>query len=167
MTASAEHSTVGYGFRGNVQILQAMARAANQGVTLPLVVEQAHSIVQFVRSRDDSAMAYAIRHWMESVFKFIRDPAGVELLRTPEYMLRQFQNYSWISGDCDDAAILAAALGKSVGIPASFIAVGFSGDSLSHVFTVLQPRHGHGVSMDVTRPAGAVVQVRRRVVFRV
>ncbi len=56
--------------------------------------------------------------------------------------------------DCDDAAILAAGLGKAVGLLARFVLVGFrsSRAPFSHVWTELRsPTGGPWVEMDVTR----------------
>jgi transglutaminase-like putative cysteine protease len=55
-------------------------------------------------------------------------------------MLAQLREYPGkILVDCDDAAILMAALGESIGIPARLVAVAFfdPGADFSHVWTEL------------------------------
>lgn len=131
-----------------------------------MVVERAHAIVQSIAPRDYVRMARAIRYWMQRAFRFIPDPRGVELVRTPEYMLERYLVKGIITGDCDDAATLGAALGMAVGIPAKFVAIGFrTNGPLAHVFAVLLPRAGGvvPVELDVTKPAQTTAQVRRSV----
>jgi transglutaminase-like putative cysteine protease len=56
-------------------------------------------------------------------------------------------------GDCDDVAILGAALGKAAGFPARFVLLGFGGPMApyQHVFTEIGTRQGW-MNLDVTRP---------------
>ena len=87
-------------------------------------------------------------------------------------MLAQFARDGWIAGDCDEVAILGAALGKSIGIPATFTALAFdspedSPDRLAHVFATLLPGDGDGVSLDVTKPSGPPPPVTRAVTVNV
>jgi transglutaminase-like putative cysteine protease len=138
---------------------------------VPLVVETANGIVSMVASRDYYAMALAIREWLTRNFKFVPDPVGGELLRDPEYQLREYLARGQITGDCDDAAVLGAALGKAVGIRAKFVAVGFRNPGpLAHVFAVLTGPVGRaigsggiGVDLDVTKPVGSQARIRRAI----
>lgn len=166
---------LGSGDYGAAQTLDRMASLANRALTVPLVVETANGIAATVAARDYAGIAQNIRAWLQRHFRFVRDPLGVELLRDPEYQLRQWMAQGFITGDCDDVAVLGAALGKAVGIGARFVAVGFTpGGPLLHVYTVLTGRVdggigslGAGVNLDVTRPAQTRARVARRIVRRV
>ena len=166
---------LGSGDYGAAQTLDRMAALVNRSLSVPLVVETANGIAALVPPRDYVAIAQAIRAWLQKHFRFVRDPLGVELLRDPQYQLRQWMAQGYISGDCDDVAILGAALGKAVGIGARFMAVGFRpGGPLVHVYTILTGRAdggigslGRGVDLDVTRPAQTRAQIKRRVARRV
>lgn len=167
---------LGSGDYGAQQTLDRMASLVNRSLTIPLVVETANGIAALVPPRDYVAIAKAIRSWLQRHFRFVRDPLGVELLRDPQYQLRQWMTQGFITGDCDDAAVLGAALGKSVGIGARFVAIGFrDGGPLVHVYAVLTGKAdggigslGRGVDLDVTRPATVGARrVRRRVERRV
>lgn len=154
---------LGTGDYGARQTLRRMRDLVNRSLTVPLVVETANGIAALVPPRDYVGIAKAIRSWMTQRFRFVRDPLGVELLRDPVYQLNQLSTLGYISGDCDDAAVLGAALAKSVGIGARFVAVSFQpGAPLVHVYTVLTGRMdggigslGPGIDLDVTRPAQA------------
>lgn len=162
--------TIAFGDYGSGQTLQKMRSLVNGSLSVPLVVETANSIAATVPARDYLAIAQAIRSWMQRNFRFVRDPVGVELVRDPVYQLTQWQNNGYISGDCDDAAVLGAALGKANGIGARFIAVGFApGGPLLHVFTILTGRRdggmgslGPGVDLDVTRPSVTNARIARQ-----
>lgn len=164
-------TTIGFGDYGATDTLAHMRRLVNDALAKPFVNEYATGIVSTVPSRDYLRMALAIRHWLDRNFKFVPDPVGVELLRDPERQLLEFRNTGRIIGDCDDAAVLGAALGKSVGIRAKFVAVGFrTPGPLAHVYTVLTGPvgraiglNGAGVDLDVTRPRGAALPIARRI----
>lgn len=125
------------------------------------VIRTATRIVMWYGARDQHAHARAIREYLESVFRFVPDPRGVETLRTPLYQLREIHDNGAVGGDCDDAAILGAALGMAVGIAAAFRIVKFrQGADYAHVYTILTPRAGGVIDLDVTKPAqGAAVPI--------
>jgi transglutaminase-like putative cysteine protease len=72
-----------------------------------------------------------IQSWVQDNIRYILDPTddsgGVELVQTPQKTL------DYRAGDCDDQSTLTAALLCSIGHPTQFVAVGFRGESLSHV----------------------------------
>lgn len=171
MGTSVRVSDLPYGDMGSMTTLHHMRNLVEISLRNPRVVETAHWIIRYCEPRDYIAQAIAIRDWLGSSFRFVADPVGVELTRTPDYMIRQYVTQSYITGDCDDAAVLGCALAKCVGIPCKFVAIGFRKfGNFAHVYGVLCPRTGNvqrGISIDVTRPVGSVAQVRRRVVVRV
>lgn len=147
---------------GTLDDLEQMVRLTNSGLTNPLVVGAARTLaVNSAPLRDQRRQAIGIRAWLMADFKFVDDPVGLELLRDPENMLREYFNTGRVIGDCDEAAILGAALGKCVGIPAMFTVLAFrelDGGSgmFSHVFASLLTDRGESVSLDVTKPPGSV-----------
>lgn len=68
-----------------------------------------------------------IQSWVQNNIRYVRDPTTVELVQTPQKTLE------YKAGDCDDQAVLTAALLDSLGHPAQFVAVGLNGEPLSHV----------------------------------
>ncbi len=163
---TATRETIAYGDYGATQTIERMRALANESLAVPLVVETARGIVSTVASRDYLQMAQAIRAWLARNFKFVPDPMGVELLSTPEYQLRQYRNSGVIMGDCDDAAVLGAALAKAVGIGARFVAVGFRPypAPLTHIYTVLTgpPKRAIPfVDLDITKPARVTPSFQR------
>lgn len=94
--------------------------------------------------------AVAIRNWLERTVQFQRDPAGLEWVMTPLAQLEILRDTATIRGDCDDVAVLGAALGMAIGLRAKFITIG-ARPQFVHVFTVLGDGH-HWWELDITRP---------------
>lgn len=164
-----QRGTIPHGDLGSLTTLAHMRNLVNAALQMPVVVETAHMIIRATAPRDYPAMARAIRDWMALNFKFVPDPLGVELTRTPAYMLNQYYAQGIVSGDCDDAATLGAALAKSVGMPCKLVGVGFGSwlGAFAHVYTIIALRSGVVVTLDVTKPAGNVAQIRRMLQYPV
>ncbi len=143
-----------------------MRSVANREVTHPLVRRVALSIIAHCDVRDTECHYRQLRAWISGHVRFARDPVGVELLHTPVYMLTEIAERYYVQGDCDDVAILAAALAKAVGLPARFVAVAFVGHvGYMHVFAEVLVR-GRWREMDTTRPmtSAAIVDHRPMIV---
>lgn len=91
--------------------------------------ELALDLVSNLPERDWFGQIHAVRNFVRSHIRYVRDPDDMETLQTPEKTLEYGQ------GDCDDQCILLAALLKSIGHPARFVALGFGGGPFSHVLT--------------------------------
>lgn len=89
----------------------------------PAIRTLATSIAGF--GLDAPAKVRAIRQWLRSHIRFLADPDTTELLHDPVLLVRWINEQGMIGVDCDDVAILGAALGKAVGLPARFVIVGF------------------------------------------
>ncbi|MGH6795925.1 MAG: transglutaminase-like domain-containing protein [Methylocella sp.] len=110
------------------ETLAYMAQIVRDWRHLPEVTEPARSIIAGVPEKDTAGEIAALFSFVRDSVRYTMDTNGVERLQTPDYTLRVRQ------GDCDDKSILLAALLESVGIPARFVAVGFSPDYFEHVY---------------------------------
>lgn len=161
MTTATVRSIAG-GDQGALDTLAIMSELVNGSTHTPLVVNAARSLaVRAADARDEYRQAIAIREWLKRVWRFVDDPTGTELLRDPEAMLREYFSSNVVMGDCDEAAILGAALGKSIGLGACFTVYAFAprdggNGGFSHVFATLLTSGGRSVNLDVTKPAGSV-----------
>lgn len=139
-----------------------MKRFAREGQTDPTVRDLALSIVRGVPGRNGLAQAVAIRNWLASNVEFTRDPERAELLYTPARMVSILTTRGPpLYIDCDDVAVLAAALGGSIGLKSRFQLVGFLSPRapIRHVWTELQSPSGdrRWVQMDVTRSSQSLL----------
>lgn len=120
-----------------------------------------------------------LRAWLAQHFQFQRDPTGagvfggveeLELLRDPLIMLQQIEQSYMAVGDCDDAAILGAALALAAPVPFSGVRLALVGldprQPYQHVFTEILTSRGW-LDLDVTRGQGHVPTIRKREVVYV
>lgn len=153
---------IGYGDSGAEQTLAGMVAIVNGAVSDPAFVRFARQLAVHGGVRNTMAQAFAIRGWLSRVWRFVDDPTDTELLRGPDDMLRDYAQHSVIMGDCDEAAIMGAALGTAVGIPSRLVALAFTqanGKSgpFEHVYAALVMSDGSELDLDVTRPNGMTI----------
>lgn len=164
-----------HGDAGTAAVVREMRRVARDARHLPLVRKYAVRIVHGISGRDTKTQVDALRAFLLSHIQFLRDPAGVELLYTPERLLQILTDHGPpLRIDCDDVSALTAALAGAIGLRSRFVVVGFLSSSapFSHVWTdVSAPtRHSPWYQLDITRPAQALPPdqaVSRRWIVRV
>jgi transglutaminase-like putative cysteine protease len=124
---TASLSGIPNGTAGSIATMRAMRSLVRDAIRDPQqkVRESAITILRGVNTFSDQARA--IQQWVQSNIEYRRDPPDVELVQTPQVTLQLR------AGDCDDQAVLTAALLQATGHPAQFIAVGLNGQPLSHV----------------------------------
>ncbi len=125
------------GKAGAVQTMKYMRDFANAAVVNPdqIIRGRALSLLGDLPPRKYVDEIKALHGFVRDNIRYVRDPDGVELVQSPEKTLEVGQ------GDCDDKATLLGALLKTVGAPARFVAVGFSGGPLSHVMVQARTRN--------------------------
>lgn len=119
-------------------------------------IQTANNVVRGAAPRNRVAQIDAIRDWLDRTFRYVNDPIGVELLRDPATQFRQIRQLGYTQGDCDEAAMLSAALGMANGIPARFRALAFYSATApyTHVVADLQGQDGIWYPVDITKPPG-------------
>lgn len=101
-----------------------MRQLAIAGEMSPLVREQAAFIVAGL-GRDQLNFAGAIAGWVEQHTRFLYDPLHFEAFTPADDTIALIDARGLAQVDCDDVAILTAALGLSVGLRARFVVVSF------------------------------------------
>lgn len=123
----------------------------------PTVRLVATDVVRGIGGKDGVEQAHAIRDFLEQHTEFLRDPDGVEMLHGPVWQLQQILSRGVVQVDCDDVAMLGAALAKAVGLRARFMAAAFLDPKspYRHVWAEIGPRTAPPtwIELDVTRPA--------------
>lgn len=113
------------GTRETLSIMRRIVRLARHD---PQIRALAESIIQFVPEKEGAQEVDALRIWIRENIRYTADTNGAEMLQTPLALLRSR------NGDCDDQAMLLAALAESIGYPTRFAAVAFQPDNFEHVF---------------------------------
>lgn len=135
------------GVDGIVDTLERMTELVHAAYTHPLIREQAVSAIRSCERGNLYCQMASLMVWVQRSMLFVKDPVGVEALHEPLAIAHAIQAGRRPYGDCDDFSIYLATLMQSVGIPATFRAVGFAGRPISHVY-VTGPR---GIRLDPTR----------------
>jgi transglutaminase-like putative cysteine protease len=143
------------GDAGTYQTVAKMQQMARADASKPTVRAIAASIVEGAADQNGTLHARLIRMWLESHTIFTRDPSTGEALYTPEDTAQEIQRNKVAHVDCEDVAMLAAALGMAVGLVARYVLLAFAANApFQHVYTDLaDPRQRVWVEQDITRPA--------------
>ncbi len=136
-----------------------MLRLIREAAADPDFRAQALAIVRACDGRDYACQIRTLRAWLKRHYRFARDPWAVEWVTAPATQLAVMRAGGVFKGDCDDAAVLSAALARTLGFPAGLVLLSFDPrpNLWAHVYTrVLVPgTSGTGaqwVDLDITRP---------------
>lgn len=129
--------TVAGGDAGLRQKVGIIRREVDLALRSAPVVQTAAHIVAGINGRNRPAQVARLRQWLADHLTFLPDPLNVETFRTPLYQLQQINQHGTVAVDCDDAALLAAALAKAIGLSARLVLVGFRGPfgPFEHIYT--------------------------------
>lgn len=141
--------------------LQAMRAVVHQALTrAPVWTVTAHALQGVGGHSVDRAAALA--RFLRSHFTYVHDPTSMELLTDPTLHALGMLDHGMTYGDCDDAAMLAGAMGRAAGLPAQLVAVGYRRTGpLAHVYATLRTAAGWA-NMDVTLPPQGPAPVPRQ-----
>ena len=124
------------GIAGIQHTLGVMRMLTNRAFTHEIIRAQAAHAIAHCPPADKTCQQAVLLSWVKRKMRFVRDPEGVEALHDPVTVAMAIHQGKMPWGDCDDFSMYLAALLKSVGLPATFRAVGFNGRALSHVYVV-------------------------------
>ena len=110
-------------------------RIRSQALTITRSIRR-HSETGQPDLRDVDQIAGALYKWMVRNINYVRDPWNIERIQSPDVTLRQK------AGDCDDHAILGAALLQSLGIQTGFRIVSRTGNNFDHIYAVYRSPQG-------------------------
>lgn len=164
---TVQRFTIADGDAGVAQTVDRIADLIRESIATPIVRQCATSLVANLGPNDFAGQIYAIREFLQQNVRFLRDPAGVELLHTPEWMLSEITRAGAAYVDCDDVAILGGALAGAIGFRVCLVTVAFLDSRnpsaytpLSHIWTAVTApvafRDSEGkqiwIELDTTRP---------------
>ncbi len=113
---SVNETSLAGGKAGNMQTLRMMKKVARERAGHPVVRKLALNILNYygVQSHHYADEARAIGRWVQEKIRYVKDPNGIEQLHDPLTLIDQVQQ-GIARGDCDDMALLTAALLMSIG----------------------------------------------------
>ena len=105
----------------------------------------AERIIEF--APDDFEKAEKIYNFIVNNCRYVQDPVGLEMLKTPIVSLQTIEVGGSPALDCDDATILIGSLVMSIGIPFALRAVAFN-EEYSHVYGLVYIKDRGWVASD-------------------
>lgn len=130
------------GIRATLKRMRQLVLAAKADAT---IYDLAREIIRGEPDKDFAQEARAVQAWVQQHIRYTRDPIDMESLQEPVKTLELAQ------GDCDDQAMLVAALLGSIGARARFQAIGPEEGVFTHVFTEVLI-DGSWFAMETTEP---------------
>jgi hypothetical protein len=131
------------GIRGTRTVMETMTVLIRQGKKNVNVRLLAAGIINHLAPKDWSGEVKAIQRWTRDNIRYVRDIQGVETLHSASKILEL--GY----GDCDDKSILVSAMLQSVGYPVKLKAVGFTSNTLSHIYPMVK-LEGQWIAVETT-----------------
>jgi hypothetical protein len=122
------HYSLSDGQRGTWQTIDAMVKLCHEAVLDEQVRQAALAICAPVAGHDFDGEVRRLYEWVRDNVTFRRDPLNVERVQTP------INTLNFKTGDCDDQALLLAALLSSLGHPCQFIVQAADGETPDHVY---------------------------------
>lgn len=142
------------GQAGTDRTIKAMRRLVNEGRTDPTIVFLAQQLARNYDRKDYASQARAIHKYVQQHIHYVKDPRGTEMLRSP------FWTLYYKAGDCDDQAVLVAALAEAIGFATRFKTIKADPsypNEFSHVYSQIQiPTTGSWVTSDTIVPGADI-----------
>ncbi len=121
----------------------------------PAVRLFAETLIQNVSSKDYLSEILAVYYGVLRYCRYANDPRTIELVKRPEWVVKQIAAGNTPSLDCDDLTALLGALLLSLGREVRAVTVAFSNTfhagerQFSHIFVqVREPRTGFWITLD-------------------
>ncbi len=163
---NTEHHSIPGGDAGTRATLRLMAELARAGGLESRVRNAAADAV--LDTTNPIERIEALAAWIQHFTQFLPDPVHAEALVPAAVSVDKIQSRGLFQGDCDDVAVLAAAMGMSIGLRARFAAVAFHAPEapFAHVWAELSPAEfDEWVIIDPTRPGQAMPYIARRMLY--
>ncbi len=143
---SVRLESLGFGSIVTPNTMELMRRIIVDSIRSYYVRRWAEKIVDF--APDEYSKAETIFDFIVSKCRYVQDPIGLELLKTPQVSLELIEVGDSPAIDCDDATILIGALTESIGLPYALRAVSFNNDEFSHIYGLVKIAEKGWIPMD-------------------
>jgi hypothetical protein len=145
---------VGYGATDAEQIISVLSRLiAEYGIDARIRRFTTSLFGDTVGNDDRSGQVRAITNFMEDYVRYVRDPLGLEYVRSPIAMLGEYEKFGMANGDCDDQVLLSGSMLHSIGFAVRPVGVHlYDAEYYDHVALQIQGDDGNIVNYDPCNP---------------
>jgi transglutaminase-like putative cysteine protease len=153
------------GTRYSLMMMRLIARGASQS---PTIAKVAFDMVRFLPPTT-AARIGAIRSYVRTYIHYQNDPHDVEHVQQPVRLVQEIAQKGSTVGDCDDVAVVAAALALAMGLQVQYVVEAFRPPptTYAHVYAELLGLAGTWERIDTTKPRGMTPIVTRRAIYPV
>lgn len=146
---------VGYGASDAEQILSVLSKLISEYGVDPRIRRFTTSLFGTEVGNDDrSGQVRAITSFMEDKVRYVRDPLGVEYVRSPFAMLDEYEKFGMANGDCDDQVLLSGSMFHSIGFAVRPVGIHLHDSEYhDHVALQIEANGGRIVNYDPCNPA--------------
>lgn len=154
----ANHPTkkmfLGYGDDAIRRTLQIMAEIINSSAINYYVRRWAEKIIEGIPKGDDLGKVNALFWFLHKHTRYVRDPQGIEFIKTPLVPLQLIEVGEIPYLDCDCLTVLILSLLKSIGFPVALRAISATPDRrFRHVYGMVRVKN-EWVPIDLCKDAG-------------
>lgn len=145
---------VGYGSTDAEQILAVLSKLISEYGIDPRVRRFTTSLFGMEVGNDDrSGQVRAVTSFMADNVRYVRDPLGIEYVRSPLAMLDEYEKFGMANGDCDDQVLLSGSMLNSIGFAVRPVGIHlFDSEYHDHVALQIQGDRGQIVNYDPCNP---------------
>jgi transglutaminase-like putative cysteine protease len=145
---------LGFGEEITPNTMNRMGSIINSSIRDYYVRRWAEKIIERT-GEDDLSRAEAIYYFLSTHTNYVKDPTGLELLKTPKVSLNLIEMGEIPGLDCDDLTILSMALLKSIGFRVGLRATGYKPDGkYTHVYGMVLIKPYEWVPFDLVKNLG-------------
>ncbi len=145
---------LGFGEEITPRTMNKMGSIINSSIRDYYVRRWAEKIIERT-GEDDFSRASIIYDFLSNHTNYVKDPTGLELLKTPKVSLQLIEVGEIPGLDCDDLTILSLALLKSIGFRVGLRATGYRPDEkYTHVYGMVLIKPYGWVPFDLVKNLG-------------
>ena len=146
---------VGYGATDAEQILSVLSRLTAEYGTDPRIRRFTTTLFgDSVGNDDRSGQVRAVTSFMADHVRYVRDPLGVEYVRSPFALLDEYDKFGLANGDCDDQVLLSGSMFHSIGFAVRPVGIHLHDSEYhDHVALQIEANGGRIVNYDPCNPA--------------
>lgn len=145
---------LGYGASDAEQILHTVSQLMFEYGTDPEIRRFTTSLFNGCGHDDRSCQFNAVVDFMTDKVRYVRDPLGIEYVRSPTALLREYREFGMANGDCDDQVLFAGSMLFSIGFETRPIGLNlFTQDYYDHVALQVMKDSGEYITYDPCRPS--------------
>lgn len=152
MICSLNHTRLKPGMAGVTQSLDEMRALLRENLKDKRVRYVAEQVVRRAPGGNRVAEAREIFNFVLKRVRYTRDPSSVELLQDPRILLERIERQGWAAGDCDDHALMIAALGHQLSLPIVWVLLGPEKNVYEHIYAAMEQPNGELLALDTAVP---------------